>query len=862
MQAIETKASPHFTPISMLGAYNRNIARLTPEDCSETVVANKQHLLTGSQILCGIPFELGGSDGNNVLLLRDCPVTCAFPEPLHDRFLVFLHAADFRVNDRGSDGIVRNYMGTPRLGETVADYVLRYEDGSEHAIPVRRRFGISEFMHGWGTDSFECVPHTKPQSFRTNTEELARGKAAGMPWGASLFRSAPGGSDCQMQHWLYAAENPYPQKRLVSIAFEPKAGNTVFVFGMAASSLQTNPIRWEASKRLKLTLPQGRTLNTFGDFDEMDIDLGAIIAAYPVLEYDDSRWERGYANNPPAISSKVVMVEYTAHPQAILQFGGNHLPLGALHGEACSVEGLSLIQAAKPDIPVKIRVIDSATGMPVSAKLHIHSTDGEYLAPMNRHRFPNPYWFEDYSVDYVNDGHCATYIDGETTVKLPQGEVFLEISKGFEIQPIRRRYSVTKDTRVITVELEHILPWRAKGWASADTHVHFLSPHSALLEGSGEGVNVVNLLASQWGELFTNIGDFDGATTLGSKEAGGSGEYLVRVGTENRQHILGHISLLGYEGGMILPLTTGGTDESRLGDPVENSLMDWAVQCRQQNGLSILPHFPNPRAEGAAALVMNLIDGVEMTSWGAIFSGINPYSLSDWYRYLNCGFFVPAVGGTDKMSADTPVGAVRTYAFVNGPLTYESWKEAVRRGRTFATYGPLLDFHIDGREMGDIVALPREGGTLDIHWEVSSVTIPVTKVELVINGELREMKQLDAQQQEYSGGWSIQVAESGWAALRVRGKYPDREEVIAAHSSPVILKVADKSVFNKLDAMTILEQIEGACAYVKNLGSRADEESYKQLMLNLTAAHRKLHNAMHQQGVYHNHTAVNEHHNS
>ena len=92
-----------------------------------------------------------------------------------------------------------------------------------------------------------------------------------------------------------------------------------------------------------------------------------------------------------------------------------------------------------------------------------------------------------------------------------------------------------------------MLPWREKGWVTADTHVHFLSPISALLEGAAEGVNVVNLLASQWGELMTNVGDFDGKTTWGSREAGGDGEYLVRVGTENRQHVLGHISLLGYQ---------------------------------------------------------------------------------------------------------------------------------------------------------------------------------------------------------------------------------------------------------------------------------------------------------------------------
>ena len=38
-----------------------------------------------------------------------------------------------------------------------------------------------------------------------------------------------------------------------------------------------------------------------------------------------------------------------------------------------------------------------------------------------------------------------------------------------------------------------------------------------------EGVNVINLLASQWGELVTNVGDFDGRTTWGERAAGGDG---------------------------------------------------------------------------------------------------------------------------------------------------------------------------------------------------------------------------------------------------------------------------------------------------------------------------------------------------
>ncbi len=131
------------------------------------------------------------------------------------------------------------------------------------------------------------------------------------------------------------------------------------------------------------------------------------------------------------------------------------------------------------------------------------------------------------------------------------------------------------------------------------------------------------------------------------------GEYLLRVGTENRQYILGHISLLGYSGRIIAPMTTGGPDEAALGDPIEILLTEWARQCKKQGGVVILPHFPNPRLEHAAAIVGGDIDGVEMTSWGDLYSGINPYSLCDWYRYLNCGYFVAAVGGTDKMASTT-----------------------------------------------------------------------------------------------------------------------------------------------------------------------------------------------------------------
>ena len=98
-----------------------------------------------------------------------------------------------------------------------------------------------------------------------------------------------------------------------------------------------------------------------------------------------------------------------------------------------------------------------------------------------------------------------------------------------------------------------------------------------------------------------------------------------------------------------------------------------------------------------------------------------------------------------------------------------------------------------------------------------------------------------------------------WLALLVRGHYPDKPEMIAAHSSPVMVEVEGTPIFAAADAATILEQIEGALAYLDTMGTRAEDAARKRMRLVLTSAHRELHNRLHQQGHYHAHTPVEDH---
>ncbi len=430
------------------------------------------------------------------------------------------------------------------------------------------------------------------------------------------------------------------------------------------------------------------------------------------------------------------------------------------------------------------------------------------------------------------------------------------------MSPIRTTVEIKPDTEELTFELDKVLHWREEGWVTADTHVHFLSPQTALLEGKAEGVNVVNLLASQWGEMYSNVGDFDGRTTFGAKDFGGDGEFLVRVGTENRMQVLGHISLLGYSGEMIHPLCTGGPSESAVGDPQEVTMADWAQRCIDQDGLVVLPHAPNPQLERVADIALGVVDAMEMMSFNPLNTDnaqVSAYGIADWYRYLNLGYHVPVVGGSDKMAASSLLGGIRTYSQLGDrELSYENWMDAVRSGNTFVTVGPLIELTVEGVAPGSKLDLPSNGGTVMVEWKVESAMLPVEQVEVVVGGFAVEQESLGGVLNA-SGSANVSVTDSTWIALRVRGSYRGEPTEIAAHSSAVQVLVDGKEIFSDPDAMAVLEQIEGAVAYVDTIAPRPDALRYKKLRATLETAYNRLHQRMHQQGLFHRHSPVSLH---
>ena len=606
-----------------------------------------------------------------------------------------------------------------------------------------------------------------------------------------------------------------------------------------------------------MQLPEDVHFNDIGEMDDVAIDLGHVISARQQLVYDHEEWIPEANDRQPVPSTTHAVIEYAAHPQAKLYIGAAGGKSYAYDLEAaCGPETLEIAPAIRP---VKLKVIDQATRKPVGVRLHLHGAAGEYLPPRGYHRKVNGNWFEDIYGEFLNSYNQYSYILGECEVDLPFGTVYVEITRGYEVSPIRASFEVTPATNEITFELERVLNWRGRGWVTADTHVHFLSPSTAELEGAAEDVNVVNLLASQWGEMFSNVADFDGRTVHGAFESGKNGEFLVRVGSENRMQVLGHISLLGYSGQMIHPLCTGGPSESAIGDPQEVTMAQWAQRCIDQNGLVVMPHAPNPQCERAADIVLGLVHAVEMMIFNPYESQISPYGIADWYRFLNLGYHLPVVGGSDKMSAQSLLGGIRTYTQLDGrEFTYENWMAATRAGNTFVTVGPLVEMFVDGQHPGKTIDLPKGGGTVTVTWKVESVRIPISGIEVVVGGRTRKEYVLE-NALETQGSTDLKIDESTWVALRVRSSYRDDVNGVAAHSSSVQIRIAEKSLFSSIDAVEIIKQIEGTMAYIDTIAARPDADRYRKMRATLESAHNRMHQRMHQNGIYHKHSPLHNH---
>lgn len=691
------------------------------------------------------------------------------------------------------------------VGETVARYAFHLAGGRVVTVPIRERFEIQVVPHEWGRDPFLAV---------SDTHDGNQARFEGS-WSAAGFRLTEHHKGSASAYYLWCWECPDPDTPIERIELIP-VGSPFLVAGITLGHVDEHPFVRTPARPVLLTVTDPEGVDRSGALD-VTVDRG--VASYPQrLPGDDDRPGWGAAVGEPGTSPAYTSI--AAVPSATVSVRRDGEQLGQAQWEEVQRTGHLDDGRVRFEVAesgrnwVHVTVLDDATGRPVPCRVHFRSPAGVPYQPHGHHNHVASNlgtWHYDVGGDVRLGQQTYAYIDGTCQGWLPRGEVLVDVARGFEYEPLRQTVRIEPGQRELTLRIARMTDLASAGWWSGDSHVHFLSTPGAQLEQLGEDLRVVNLLQSQWGALFTNTEDFTGRPTV--VDGGG---YFTYVGQENRQHALGHLILWGLKE-PVMPWCTDGPDEAELGGALDATLSDWADRAHGQGGTVVAAHFPNPNGEPAVLVATGRADAVEMLAQ-------SDGALLEYYRYLNCGYRLPLVGGTDKMSSEVPVGLYRTYARLDDDQTYDGWCRAVRAGRTFLSGGPLLTLAVDGREPGDTVELTGPG-TVTVDAAVTSV-FPLRSLELVCNGEVIAAARTDGGR-TLSFSEQVRVDGHSWIACRAYGVDNHLDEWgrrVFAHTSPVYLACGGEwGMADPRGLHYIRTLVEGTRDYVRHTAALRDD---------------------------------------
>ncbi len=773
---------PSYEPVDLSAACNAGV---------EVLGAEPGDVPLGRVALRGLPFLIGSEppSAQRCLLLPGAPTSVGIGR-LAPRVIVA-----HRLLEPGAPA-------GHAVGQAVAEYAFHLAGGEVVVAPIRERFEIQVVPPEWGRQPFLAV---------ADTSDGNQPRFAGR-WDEAGFRLTEHVRGEPAGYYLWCWENPHPDRAVMRIEFIPR-GPRFIVAGVTTSDVDEHPFVRRPARPVRLTPKDPR-----GGVFDIEVDRG--VATYPQpLPGEDDRAGWGAAEGASAYASIAALPSATV---AVRQ-GGTELGQvrwGDVERDGRADAGQVLLELTESGRNwVHVSVVDDATGRPVPCRVHFRSAEGIPYQPHGHHNHVTQNlgsWHYDVGGDVRLGQRSYAYIDGTCQGWLPRGDVVVDVARGFEYEPLRQTVRIEPGQRELTLRISRVADLASEGWWSGDSHVHFLSTPGAQLEQRGEDLRVVNLLQSQWGALFTNTEDFTGRPSVSQPSIVDGGGYVTYVGQENRQHELGHLLLWGLKE-PVMPWCSDGPDEAELGGALDATLSDWADRTHAQGGTVVVAHFPDPNGEPAVMVATGRADGVEILNH-------TDDRLLEYYRYLNSGYRLPLVGGTDKMSSGVPVGLYRTYARLDVEFSYEAWCRAVRSGRTFLSGGPLVTLSVDGHEPGGTVELSGPG-TVSVHATVRSI-FPLRSLEVVCNGEVVARAEAGGgRQAEISE--ELRINEHSWLACRAFGAghhLDDWRRPVFAHTSPVYAACGGDWTMTDPEGIRYLRTlVEGAREYVRHTAVRRSD---------------------------------------
>ena len=769
---------------------------------------------TGKLSIHGLPFLVGSVDGSNkncFVVMDGSSGSLTIPVDQPATRLIIAHTLLESDLEKGVDP-----------GNLVAEYVCHLSGGDEVRMPIRERFDVSAIMTYSGRTGpvggapFRAVPSASTElypRYEGSCDKTGRRQTEVNTSGPSSFSSP---------FFLWTWKNPQHDNTIESIEIVTK-GPRLLIAGITLGQLDEHPFVRQGKRPTKITLTNPEDAEKPFDLD-VEVDRGLATYVHPLPEASSDE----FINNPVKgwgeeqnTKSSPVYVDIAAIPSATVTLKTGEKELGKVNWGEVENKGSASTGRMRVDLLdrgrnwVHVTVLDDDTGKRVPCRIHLRSPEGVPYQPHGHHNQLNSNldtWHIDVGGDLRLGQITYAYIDGSCQGWLPRGEVIVDIARGFEYDPLRTKVKIEPGQRELTLRIKRWINMNAQGWYSGDSHVHFLSTQGAHTESQGEDLNVVNLLQSQWGSLFTNTEEFTGEPSISD-----GGNNIVYALQENRQHMMGHMILWGLKK-PVMPWCSDGPSEAELGGTMESTMSAWADHCHDQGGTVIIPHFPNPNGEPATLISTGRVDGVEMIRQ-------TESSHMEYYRYLNCGYRLPLVGGTDKMSSDVPVGLYRTYARMSDgeEFNYDNWCKNVAKGNTFLSGGPIINLSVDGKQVGDTVKISGPG-TVEVEaWAES--TMPIHTLQIVQGGRVVASTESSNGTRRLKLKETIKVNGHTWLAARCGGpgyfngsNYVDVwGRAMFAHTSPIYVACGgDWWMFNEETAEYMLTLIEGGLEYIHN----------------------------------------------
>ncbi len=484
---------------------------------------------------------------------------------------------------------------------------------------------------------------------------------------------------------------------------------------------------------------------------------------------------------------------------------------------SCNIQGSrngkSIKETSASEVPflgVKGRVHDAETGKVLSARIVIAGKDSNVVRSY-----------------YTMLPGFFTKDDGTFEEKLEPGTYHVSVFHGFDYESQESNLEITPEHGY---DLDiYLKPWvrlKDAGWVNGGGHCHLYTEKKP----DNEMLALVRQICLAQGVDFLcaaqGWGGYNDSTWREGYARFSDDRFILSYGSEMPKYRTGHTWWLGQK-------STRGYFWSTMDTTYENNYYQagtgtkWTfrdlkfpfIPCpdvvsrirKADDAVAIMPHptswWWQPRGKVtkyttnvAAYLSFGLLSG---KIWdGEVVMGYDHdhYMYQNlWFHVLNEGYRMPAMaeldGGLGKNDRFY-YGSMRTYYHLNGDFSISNVADAVRRGETFVTSGPLIMTDIDGKyHIGDVIPVANTGHDLHIRaWASGDTRDYLSYVVVYRNGEIYKLWDIrDRKERTFEQTMKIREPEPSWYVVKVYGRRAWKDPQYLD-----ILKTSEKMLFDSI----------------------------------------------------------------